>query len=333
MKSTTTCIVFLLLGILWNSIPLYSQSDPYARDLRILLQYFEGEFDNDSQMWLEGRRDWKGIPEEKHQRLHITHKRLPHDKMGAHAFYVEEYLEDDPQHISRQRVVSFSSDPEAGGIRMKIFFLKDAAKYVGAQHKQELLKDLNPAELFRIEKCDLIFQRQGEQYQGAMEDKACQFGEGEEKRYAVHNMIISKDQYWRVDRSFLLKNDTFYKGHPNDEPYKLRRVAYYTCNVSFHEKAYYLPSDKDKRYADIKIHNQGGMQWFENPINGKKYGLQLREKEYPFYTEGSDFFMMRFKEEGKLASEVIVTTTPHAESISFQIGWASAQCKTLNEKK
>ncbi|MEM8892097.1 MAG: chromophore lyase CpcT/CpeT [Bacteroidota bacterium] len=327
MKSSSIFTCIILMGMFIGSLPIFAQSDPYARYLRILLEYFEGEFDNDSQIWLEGRRDWKGNPEEKHQRLHISHTRILHDQVGAHAFYVEEFLEDDSQNISRQRVVSFMSDPEAGGIRMKIFFLKDAAKYAGAQYKTELLDGLTQEELFRIETCDLIFQRQGEQYQGSMEDKACQFGEGAEKRYAVHDMIISKDQYWRVDRSFLVKDDSFHKGHPNDEPYKLRRATYYNCNVSFHEKAYYIPSEKDKRYTDIKIHNQGGMHWFENPINGKKYAVQLREKEYPFYTEGSDFFMMRFKEEGKLASEVIVTTAPHASSISFQIGWASAQCK------
>lgn len=77
------------------------------------------------------------------------------------------------------------------------------------------------------------------------------------------------------------------------------------------------------------MHNQGGMVWLENPIREKRYGIQLREKEYPFYGEGSDFFMVRFIEEGKLASEVIVTTAPHAKSISFQIGWASASCKII----
>ncbi|MEM6804069.1 MAG: chromophore lyase CpcT/CpeT, partial [Bacteroidota bacterium] len=169
--------VLILLVISFSTIPfIYGQSDPYARDLRILLEYFEGEFDNDSQMWLEGRRDWKGNPDEKHQRMHTSHTAFTNEKLGEHVFYVEEYMEDDPEKISRQRVQSFHSDPEAGGIRMKIFFLKDAPEYIGAQHKQDLLSELSPEDLFRIETCDLIFKRQGEQYHGSMEDKACQFG-------------------------------------------------------------------------------------------------------------------------------------------------------------
>lgn len=305
----------------------FGQSDPYARDLVLLSKWFEGEFDNDSQIWLENRRDWKGNPDEKHQRLHTIHTRLQLPEIGEQVFYVEEYMDDDRSKVVRQRIVNFYSDPEAQGIRMQIFFLKDASAYVSAYQNVELLQGISQADLSNLQGCDVIFKREGEQYHGAMLDKACQFGEGEQKRYSVHDMVISANQYWRVDRTFLVKDDSFYKGHPNTEPYKMRRAQYYSCDVSFHEKAYYLPSDKDKRYKGVKVHNQGGMEWFYNPITEKKYGVQLREKEYPFYASGSDFFMLRFIEEGKLASEVIVTTEPHASQISFQIGWASANCK------
>jgi len=82
----------------------------------------------------------------------------------------------------------------------------------------------------------------------------------------------------------------------------------------------------DKKYKEIKVYNQGGMLWFDIPITNKTFGLQLREKEYPFYQDGSDFFMMRFIEKGALASSVIITSEPYPKKISFQIGWASAAC-------
>lgn len=326
-KSLLFIFVFLLV---LSSIQINAQSDPYARDLVVLSKWFEGEFDNDSQTWLEGRRDWPGKEEEKHQRMHATHTKIDAPNMGEHVFYVEEFIDDDPTHVSRQRIVSFVSDPEAKGIRMKLFFLKDQQQYLSSLGNEDLLTKIDASKLFDVAGCDVIFRRQGEQYHGSMESKACQFGEGELRRYSVHDMIVSKNQYWRVDRTFLVSNDQFHKGHPNDEPYKMRRAKYYSCNVSFHEKAYYLKSEKDKHYKDVRIHNQGDMKWFENPNTGKKHGVQLREKEYPFYTEGSDFFMLRFKEEGQLASDVILTAEPGTPSISFQIGWASAQCKLID---
>ena len=74
----------------------------------------------------------------------------------------------------------------------------------------------------------------------------------------------------------------------------MRKATNYKCSVGFFEKGYYSGSEFDKRYEDVIIYNQGDISWFENPIDQKVYGLQLREKEYPFYTEGADFFMMRF---------------------------------------
>ena len=98
--------------------------------------------------------------------------------------------------------------------------------------------------------------------------------------------------------------------------------------MNFFKTAYYAPSDDDIKFKDVMIHNQGGRVVFDNPMDGKKYAVQLREKEYPFYDmDGSDFFMLRFVEDGQRASKVIVTTGRHPEKISFSMGWASASCE------
>lgn len=318
-----------LLICLGGGITLNAQADQNARDLQTLTSWFEGEFDNDSQMWFEARRSWDGNPEEKHKRVHIIHAKIPNSSLGNHAFYVEEFYDEDTLKIERQRVVVFESMAPSPGIKMAIWFLKDQKKYQRAFKRPELLKNIGVDDLATLEGCDVIFQRMGEQYHGSMIAKACQFGEGVLKRYAVHNMIISKNQYWRIDRSFLVKDDSFYKGHPNEIPYKMRKAKHYSCDIAFYEKAYYIPSEKDKKFNQVLIHNQGGKQWFDNPLNGKRYAIQLREKEYPFYADGSDFFMLRFIEEGKLASELIVTAEPGVEKISFSMGWASCNCKLL----
>lgn len=330
-KYKSRMLLLGLVGILILGVNVVqAQSDPNTRDLILLTQWFEGEFDNDAQVWLENRYDWKGNPDEKHGRLHTIHRRIDFEELGEYVFYVEEYLDDDPAKVSRQRIVSFTSLAPETGINMAIYFLKEADLYVLAKASPQTFQDLNMVDLFGLDGCDVVFQRQGEQYHGSMGNKTCQFGEEELKRYSVHDMVISKQQYWRVDRSFLVKENRFHKGHPTEEPHKMRKTQMYTCHVSFHEKAYYIPSEKDKKYKDVQIHNQGGMHWFENPLDGKTYGVQLREKEYPFYKEGSDFFMLRFIEKGQRASTLIVTAAPHPPSISFQMGWVSAQCKLLD---
>lgn len=330
MKST---FLFKWIGLgcsflLFFSLPLAAQkSDPNARDLVLLSKWFEGEFDNDSQNWFENRGSWTGKDEEKHERIHAIHIRIDAPEIGEYVFYIEEYNGGDSTNVGRQRIVSFISNGPEETIEMELYFLKEAKKYLGAYRKPEVFQGYKKADLFGLDGCNVFFTRKGEQYHGSMKDKACQFGEGDLLRYSVHDMIISKNQYWRVDRTFLVKNNAFHKGHPNDTPHKMRKVNYYTCNIAFHEKAYYIPSEKDKRYNHVRIHNQGGKKWFENPITGKMYAIQLREKQYPFYKEGSDFFMMRFIEKGELASKAIIISAPDPKKTGFQMGWASCLCE------
>ncbi len=304
-------------------------ADPNLRDLQLLAQWFEGEFDNDEQLWVENRSDWQGNPEEKHDRVHAMHKKVTADSIGNYIFYVEEFINDDPNKISRQRLISFESAVDTLGIIMKIYFLKDTAKYaLGASSHQQAISNISKNDLFGLDGCDVIFQRVGDQFHGSMKDRACQFGKGDELRYSVHNLIISKEQYWRVDRTFLVKDNSFWKGHPNNEPHKMRRVNFYTCDVSFYEKAYYLPSEKDRKYDGLRVHDQGGTAVVENPIDGKTYFIQLRNKQYPFYPlEDSNFFFLRFKEQGAKASTALAFGEPMAKTIGFQMNWASAVCK------
>ncbi len=309
--------------------PLFDDGDPNVRDLGLIAQWFEGEYDNDEQLWVENRSDWWGKADEKHERIHAVHKRINADKVGKYVFYVEEYLDDDRSKVSRQRIVSFVSMKDKPGIIMKLYFIKDAEKYlIAGDSHEEVLANVTLESLFGLDGCDVIFQRNGEEFEGSMADKAWQFGKGDELRYSVHEMIISENEYWRVDRTFLVKDDSFFKGHPNAEPHKLRKVKFYTCDVSFYEKAYYMPSEKDKSYKGLKVHDQGGTAYVLNPVDGKTYFIQLRNKEYPFYDlQESNFFFLRLKEKGAQASTALAFAEPHAKKIGFQINWVSATCK------
>ena len=130
----------LLLLVLGGITTTFAQSDPNVRDLLLLVKWFEGEFDNDSQLWYEGRRK---VPEDQqHGRIHATHTKIQADFLGEHVFYVEEYVDDDTTKIARQRVVSFKSMAPEEGIEMEIYFLKEAKKFIGATADASAVKEL-----------------------------------------------------------------------------------------------------------------------------------------------------------------------------------------------
>ncbi len=330
MKTTFALVV--LIAPLFLSYGKTNIADPNIRDLQVLSNWFEGEFDNDEQLWVEARSDWWGKPEEKHDRIHTIHKRIQADSIGKYVFYIEEYINDDPSNVGRQRIVSFESLVNKPGIAMKLYFLKNAEKYrLNSDTHEQMITNISKESLFGLDGCDVIFQRVGDQYHGSMVNKACQFGKGDEKRYSVHDVTISETQYWRVDRTFLVSDDSFFKGHPNNDPHKMRKVNFYSCDVSFYEKAYYLPSEKDTNYKNLLVHDQGGIVYLENPVDGKTYFIQLRNKQYPYYPlEDSDFFFLRFKEKNAKASTALAFVEPNAKKIGFQMNWASVICECKN---
>jgi len=316
----------ITLSLIWAAaaVPVYA-ADRHARDLVILTTWFEGQFDNDEQLWFEQDYRWQGNESDKHRRNHATHIRLDMPKIGEHVFFVEEYLDNDPENVWRRRLVSFDSHAERG-LRLKLYFIKDNSIFESA-NPLDTIKNYDLDDVSDLPGCDIWFVREGEQYKGMMEPQACAFGEGEERRYSEHTMIISQNQYWRFDRTWLFSNGEQHSGETASEPSRMRRAHNYSCDVSLPYESYAKPNEKDVKLKGLIVHDQGGTTSFEDPRTGKIYDLQLREKEYPYYTEGSEFFLLRIKEQGAKSSAALVTTAPRPEKVSVNLGKISAFCQ------
>lgn len=308
----------MLNKIFWNIVALGclgltqlviadEKADPFARDLLILTDWFEGEFDNEEQRWFEKDRR-AAIPEEEHHvRLHTAHKRLDLPQFGEHVFYVEEYIENDPANIIRQRFVTFESDIEAGAIRMRQGFLKDAEAAKGAHHNPEKLSGLKKEDVFFMSdldpnnQCDVFWNRVADQYEGKILGKSCVFGEEEKRRYSVHKMILSAEKYWRSDASYLLSDNSLHVGDPVNDPIRMRRADIFDCQASFRIKGSFT---EVQEVEPFKMHNQGGMAKITRDSDSQVFEILLRSKEYPFYNKRPDFLYFSIRHEGAQRSLV-----------------------------
>ena len=174
------------------------ENDPFARDLLVLTDWFEGEFDNEEQRWFQADPRSQTPQEERHVRIHTTHKRIGAPEFGEHVFYVEEYTENNPANVYRQRLVIFSSAPEAGGIRMRQGFFHEPERFLGAQHNPGVFDALRPADAFFLDECDVYWRRVAGQFEGGMRPKACVFGEGELRRVKRFTCGITFDPRGRI---------------------------------------------------------------------------------------------------------------------------------------
>ncbi len=287
--------------------------DPYARDLLILTDWFEGEFDNEAQLWLQADPRSKTPETDRHPRVHTMHRRLDLPEFGQHVFYVEEYRDNDPAEVIRQRFVVFSSGGAKGKIRMRQGFFRDAKSALGAQYEPERLADLQKDDVFFLDACDVYWERVANQYEGQMAPKACVFGEGDKRRYSVHDMVLSEDKYWRVDMTRLVSNDQIHVGLPEGNPTRMRRAIPFICEMNLR-----LGDGSAQRVADLRLHNQGGVVEVTREDDGQVFQIRLRDKQYPFYQSRPDFLFLAVRQPGV------------AQSVAYSVGDADSRRLGVN---
>ncbi|MCP5471456.1 MAG: chromophore lyase CpcT/CpeT [Sinobacteraceae bacterium] len=303
--------------------------DPSARDLQRLVLWFEGDFDNQEQIWFENDRRSATPASERHERVHATHRRVNLPAFGQYVFYVEEYLDDDPAKVFRQRLVTFESAREAG-VRMKLWFFKDPASVRGAHRDPSIVASITPADVTGLPGCDVLWVPQGDQYVGGMEPRACVFGEKGQRRYSQHDLVLSPTKYWRVDRIFLLESDKLHEGHSRGVPHKMMRTKMFSCDISFYADDYLAgPHPDDEVFSGKEIHSQGGTIAVTRKSDGMEYVFRLRDKEYPYYEKNPDFMFLSVRR-GTESFLAYSLHDPAATLIGFNLGWLSVFCERVD---
>lgn len=326
MRTPLFLALLTLALLLAPAAPAAEPDDPSARDLPRLVGWFGGVFDNQEQVWFESQERGKVPLAERHERMHVMHRRVALPALGPYVFYVEEYLDDDPQKVFRQRLVTFESARHSG-IRMRLWFFKDQKAVLGAQSDPSKLAGLTMDSVTTLPGCDVYWRAEADQYVGRMVDKNCGLGEGAQRRWSQHDLILSATKYWRVDRTFNLATGKLVVGHPTGVPHKLDRAKLFDCNVNFFGDNYLKgPSADDQQFTAQPLHSQGGTLRYTRKADGKSYVIRLRAKEYPYYETRPDFMFLSIRE-GDKPFIAYSLHDPDAAFIGLNLGWMSMTCE------
>ncbi len=312
-------IILLLLCGTFLPASADDAENPLTRDLLIFSDWFEGDFDNEEQLWFHAR---SRSEDEKPVRLHTSHKRVSLPAFGEHVFYVEEYKDNNPDDVIRQRLVTIESDLERSALRMKQGFFRNAAAVRGGHLNPSQLSGLSLADVVFLDACDVFIRRIADQFEGSMDEKACVFGDGDEQRYSVHNITLSSTKFWRDDSTYLLSDDSFFRGTKPGKPSKLRRARTYICDVYF-----YGQTRADQQIVeDLKIHSQGGVGLAVRETDGQPFELLLRQKEYPYYDTRPDFIYYSVRKAGQRRSEAYGVADYNSRQFGLNAGEVGAFC-------
>ncbi len=314
--STVACSMLISGVVLSSNAQADNATNPNARDIKILTNWFAGEFDNEEQLWFERDPRSNTPKEDIHTRVHTRHVPVEIPELGEHVYYVQEYINNNPEEIIRQRIAAFQTNDE-NQIIMKNGFIKEADRF---KDSADSLSGLSYEDVFFIDGCDLIWSRKADQFEAKMNDKACAFGEGDKHRYSVHNLVLSAKKYWRQDMTFLVSDDSFHSGTKPGEFTQMRRVDRFTCEVSFRSE------EGVQTEEGLSLHSQGGTVDLVRESDGKSITLMMRQKEYPYYEERPNFMFFSVRETGQRRSIAYAVTDAKARRVGVSANGVNAHC-------
>ncbi|MGQ5702338.1 hypothetical protein ACUJ46_09850 [Sandaracinobacteroides sp. A072] len=278
--------------------------DRNARDLTLATEWFEGEFNNDLQVWFETDPRSKIPAQARRGRVHRIHSRLPEGVLGGSAFLVREYPDDDRAQPPTAYVVLFESMKPAEGIAVRHFRLNGAAD--PAVIRATMLAP-EPA-------CDIVLYNRGAQLEGTAPG-ACGTATG----------VQADKQMWLGPETYLRERTT---GKAELTPTAFYKARTFTCTANMFADSYLRPSKADKAYVFENRHDLGDVMDLDSPRDGKRYQLQLRRQRYPYYQRDGEFLLLRLREAGAASSVALVTSDTDNNSISLNLGWAMINCNS-----
>lgn len=307
---------------------------PLEADLALLLEWFPGRYDNALQVFWEP--DLAVAEAERHQRIHSVFLPVELPAFGDHVLYVEQYSDNDPKKIYRQRIYSFSADETANAVRLRIFTPRAGDKLVGAARDPSRLKQLKLSDATTIGGCDVLWRRQANQFVGSIEDGACrvaskQFGE----IIIDDDLVLTDSEIWIADRATTPEGKPVF-GHPTGVPHKLRKARAFECWTAVLRGASHGDSGEGMDDWQFSrgglLHDQGGaLTLTTDEKEPRKIRLLLRRVEWPSGPNRPSLTLYAL--EGDSDRAVSYAWTEYdAERIGLNLRWLQASCTHVPER-
>ena len=323
MKKLLTLLTSLILSISANA---QTANDVLDRDFRLMMSWLEGEFDNSEQFYFED--EMKVADDLRKSRIHITFKKIDLPSIGEHVYYLEQYTDNNPEVVGRQRLFSFSTDYENSNIRMEALVFKDASLVQGAQFEPYKLNGIT-RDSMRIlgDNCNAVWHRSAGEFIGYIDPEKCAI---ESRRGGKLNVSghfdLSKDSYWTYE-SGRREDGTYSFGNETPDYLKLNKARFFTCWMGVQN------DEMDSGWnftSNQSIHDQGGEIWMtKTGSNPEKMAIRLRNVQWP-YGRGQDSLVIYALKEGQDAAVSYAWGEYNAALAGINLRWLQAGC-TLNQ--
>ncbi len=294
------------------------------RELEYLMAVWPGDYDNREQVQHDADVGKPTYDSGAHLRVHGQIRRVDLPAFGPYVLYVEEYKDDNPASIFRQRLYELSADENENAVRIKLHFFDDRQKGLDAHNDPSILDGITRDNTTTLAGCDVFLKRDGYVLSGGMKRGDCAFGQGEDRRYSEYQLRVGEDGYSFRDHFVNAATGEEIEAVAGFQWHDLRRARWFQCMIDF-------PTNPDnprdpRQYTEhyVRIHDQGGVFSFTYP-DGRAMTLSMRNRWS--YGMQRDSFVIKIHDGGEPDPDLVYAwAQPGDDRIGMNPGWIRVQC-------
>ena len=302
-----------------------AQDGVLDRDFKTMMEWFPGRYDNQEQVYFE--KTLNTPEDERHERIHHIFFPVALEAFPGETFYVQQYQNDDPTDIYRQRIYSFEPDYEENAIRLTIYTPKEPERLIDAHIDPAKLDGFTPDDTVMRPGCEVFWKRQAAQFVGYMKQDACSFVSSRSGKRIIINddLYLSEDELWISDRA-VDEDGAHVFGNKAGVPHKNRKAREFDCWISVKKRS----GDDWSFDAGLKVHDQGGWAWVEtDERRPQRVGVKMRNVVWPSGRNRDSLVLYAYRD-GESSAASYAWTAPDGERIAVNLRWMQASC-TLSE--
>lgn len=309
-------------------IAVSAQNGVLDRDFKTMMEWFPGRYDNQEQVYFE--ENLNAPEEERHERIHHIFFPVALENFPGETFYVQQYQNDDPSDIYRQRIYSFEPDYDENAIRLTIYTPKNPDALIDAHLDPSKLDGLAQQDTVMRPGCEVFWKRQAAQFVGYMKEGACSFVSSRSGKRIIINddLFLSQDEIWISDRA-VDEDGAYVFGNKAGIPHKNRKARMFDCWVSVKKRR----GDNEWSFdPGLKVHDQGGWAWVEtDERRPQRVGIKIRNVVWPEGRNRNSLVLYAYRD-GEDRAASYAWTSPDGDRLAVNLRWMQASCTLSDEQ-
>lgn len=290
------------------------------KDFALMMAWFPGVYDNQEQVYFEDEQNLAGTL--RHSRVHTVLEPVDLPRFGTHVFYLQQYVNDDPAQINRQRLYVLNADYERNAVRMQIYTFDAPELLLDAHLNPTQLAQLTMDQVQRVSGCDVLWRRKANQFLGETQRHGCTntLAKGAGHAAINHYFLLTEDALWISDQA-PDENDNAVADHLAGVPFKHRKARQFECWMTATQR------DGGRTFRrGLTLHDQGGMIWITTEEeNAQQVGIKLRNVRWPYGRNRPSLVLYAHKPDQDRAVSY-AWADPGAQRIGINLRWMQASC-------